>query len=229
MRVPFSERPGRHERHLRRRLDCPLTPHPAGPLDDDRLLEAQRLDHEELIAFVADLRETVAKAALLEPNAGSETVLGLKESLERLYERSAGLAEDQAAHQAVMRRLLDVIVRSLRRATGSDPLAQAELDQAEAARALHFEQLRHPLVADLLAPDSPIAADELLAALLCEPAAGLAAALVLVDADQLAQLCLDARTLLEARDPDGFLAGPRARLAQMESELAGRLAGRRSN
>jgi hypothetical protein len=229
MRVPFSERPGRHERHLRRRLDCPLAPRPAGPLDDDRLLEAQRLDHEELIAFVADLRETVAKAASVEPNAGSETVLGLKESLERLYERSAGLAEDQVAHQAVMRRLLDVIVRTLRRATGSDPLAQTELDQAEAARALHFEQLCHPLVADLLAPDSPIAADELLAALLCEPEAGLAAALVLFDADQLAQLCLDGRTLLEARDPQGALAGPRARLAQMESELAVRLAGRRSN
>jgi hypothetical protein len=198
-------------------------------MDDERLLEAQRLDHEELIAFVADVREAVAKAASLEPNADSETVLGLKESLERLYERSAGLAEDQSAHQAALRRLVDLIVRTLRRAAGADPLAQAELDQAEAARALHVEHLQHPLVADLLAPDSPIAADELVATLLCESSEGLAAALVLFDADQLAQLSLDARALLGACDPDRRLEGPWVRLAQMESGLAALLSGRPRN
>jgi len=225
MRVPFSELPGRHERHLRRRLDSRLFPRPVGQPADDVLVEAQRQDHEELIAFVQDLRAMVSRAMVLERSAASETVLGLKEDLERLYERSAGLAEDQTANRAALRRLVEAIVRSVRLAAGNDPLAQTELDQAEAARALHFEQLEHPIVADLLAPDSLIEPDELAPALLCEPAAGLAVALSLFDAGQLAQLCGDARVLLEASDPEARLAGPWARLRQMEAELGERLDG----
>ena len=225
MRVPFSDLPGRHERHLRRRLDCRLFPRPLAELADDVLLEAQRRDHEELIAFVGDLRNTVGRAVILEASAASETVLGLKEDLERLYERSAGLAEDQTANQAALRRLVDVIMRSVRRGAGNDPLAQAEIEQGEAARALHFEQLAHPIVADLLAPDSPIEADELVPTLLCESPPGLAAALLLFDADQLAQLCVDARLVLLTRDPDRQLAAAWERLAQVEAQLGTLLVG----
>jgi len=64
MRVPFSDLPGRHERHLRRRLDCRLFPRPLAELADDVLLEAQRQDHEELIAFVGDLRNADQLAKL---------------------------------------------------------------------------------------------------------------------------------------------------------------------
>jgi hypothetical protein len=229
MRVPFSDLPGRHERHLRRRLDCRLFPRPLAELADDVLLEAQRRDHEELIAFVGDLRNAVGRAVILEASAASETVLGLKEDLERLYERSAGLAEDQTANQAALRRLVDVIMRSVRRGAGNDPLAQAEIEQGEAARALHFEQLAHPIVADLLAPDSPIEADELVPTLLCESPPGLAAALLLFDADQLAQLCVDARLVLLTRDPDRQLAAAWERLAQMEAQLGTLLVGTAEN
>ena len=229
MRVPFSDLPGRHERHLRRRLDCRLFPRPLAELADDVLLEAQRRDHEELIAFVGDLRNTVGRAVILEASAASETVLGLKEDLERLYERSAGLAEDQTANQAALRRLVDVIMRSVRRGAGNDPLAQAEIEQGEAARALHFEQLAHPIVADLLAPDSPIEADELVPSLLCEAASALPAALLLFDADQLVQLCVDARSVLEARDAGRQRSDAWARLAQMEAALGERLAGAPEN
>jgi hypothetical protein len=229
MRVPFSDLPGRHERHLRRRLDCRLFPRPLAELADDVLLEAQRRDHEELIAFVGDLRNAVGRAVILEASAASETVLGLKEDLERLYERSAGLAEDQTANQAALRRLVDVIMRSVRRGAGNDPLAQAEIEQGEAARALHFEQLAHPIVADLLAPDSPIEADELVPTLLCESPPGLAAALLLFDADQLAQLCVDARLVLLTHDPDRQLAAAWERLAQMEAQLGTLLVGTAEN
>jgi hypothetical protein len=229
MRVRFSDLPGRHERHLRRRLDCRLFPRPLAELADDVLLEAQRRDHEELIAFVGDLRNAVGRAVILEASAASETVLGLKEDLERLYERSAGLAEDQTANQAALRRLVDVIMRSVRRGAGNDPLAQAEIEQGEAARALHFEQLAHPIVADLLAPDSPIEADELVPTLLCESPPGLAAASLLFDADQLAQLCVDARLVLLTHDPDRQLAAAWERLAQMEAQLGTLLVGTAEN
>ena len=215
--------PGRHERHLRRRLD-PLFPRPVTPPVEEALLEAQRLDHEELIAFVQDLREAVAGAVRLQGNEASEVVLGLKERLEQLYERAASLAEDQSTNRAAIRKLVEVIMRSVRRAAGSDPLAQAELDQEEQARALHFAQLDHPLVADLLAPDSLVEPDELAPTLLSEPDAGLAAALMLFDASQLAQLCVDARALLGARDSERARAEAWGALARMEARLAELLA-----
>ncbi len=192
---------------------------------DEALAEAQRLDHEELIAFVQDLREAVASAVRLQGNEASEVVFGLKERLEQLYERAATLAEDQSTNRAAIRKLVEVIMRSVRHAAGSDPLAQAELDQEEQARALHLAQLEQPLVADLLAPDSLIEPDELAATLLCEPEAALAAALELFDAGQLAQLCVDARVLLEARDPDRARPDAWAALARMEAQLAELLAG----
>jgi len=91
--------------------------------------------------------------------------------------------------------------------------------------ALHFEQLAQPIVADLLAPDSPVAADELVPTLLCESEPALAAALLLFDAAQLGQLCVDARILLLARDPDRQLVAAWQRLAQMEAQLGVLLAG----
>jgi hypothetical protein len=223
MSVPFSKLPGRHERHLRRRLD-PLFPRPVLPPVDEALLEAQRLDHEELIAFVQDLREAVAGAVRLQGNEASEVVLGLKERLEQLYERAATVAEDQSTNRAAIRKLVEVIMRSVRHAAGSDPLAQAELDQEEQARVLHFAQLERPLVADLLAPDSLVEPDELAPTLLCEPEAGLAAALVLFDAGQLAQLCIDGRALLESGDPDRARPDAWGALARMEAQLAELLA-----
>ena len=215
--------PGRHERHLRRRLD-PLFPRPVMPPVEEALLEAQRLDHEELIAFVQDLREAVAGAVRLQGNEPSEVVLGLKERLEQLYERAATVAEDQSTNKAAIRKLVEVIMRSVRHAAGTDPLAQAELDREEQARALHLEQLSYPLVADLLAPDSLIEPDELAATLLCEPEAGRNAAVALFDAGQLAQLCVDARLLLEAHDPDRTRPDAWDALVGMEAQLAGLLA-----
>jgi hypothetical protein len=62
MRVPFSERPGRHERHLRRRLDRPLPPRRVEDPADGFLLGARRRDPGELIAFVTDLRNAAGRA-----------------------------------------------------------------------------------------------------------------------------------------------------------------------
>ena len=103
MTISFSQRPGRHERHYRRKLHNRLFADAPAAVDDDALLEAQRLDHEELLAFLGELRATVQRAVDLEPNADSQVVLELKERLDRLYETSAGLAEDHSANQAVHR------------------------------------------------------------------------------------------------------------------------------
>ena len=217
MTSSFSQLPGRHERHYRRRLGNPLFPGGPRTADEAELLEMQRLDHEELLAFLGELRATVQRAVDLPPNEGSEAVLAIKEQLDRLYETSAGLAEDHAGNQAAIRELLEVIMLSVERGAGGDPQALAELAQERAARQAHFELLASPLVADLLHPQSCIPAADLAPSLLTADEADLAAALQLFDLEQLSQLYADARDrLATVADPPPSAA---ARLDQIAARL----------
>jgi hypothetical protein len=200
MRVPFSEYPGRHERHFRRRLESRLFPRDLDEWTDETLLEVQRLDHEELVDFLDDLRTTVQRAVSLEARAETQVVLDLKADLERLYETAAGLADDQRANQTAIRQLIAVVAQNLRTAVGDDPTAIVELEQEEIARTAHFALLEQPLVADLLHPESVIARDELVPTLLGEDEAALLAALQLFDGPALQALVEDARRLLAAKD-----------------------------
>ncbi|MEO5343226.1 MAG: hypothetical protein H7842_07795 [Gammaproteobacteria bacterium SHHR-1] len=213
--IPFSQRPGRHERHFRRRLDNPLMPRPLRGYSDKDLLEVQRLDHEELVAFIEELKQLVVRAIELPPNADSETVLGLKGQLERAYATSAALADEQSAHQAALAELIEVIMRVVRRHAEGDSLAAAELAQEDAARRVHFSLLQQPLVADLLHPHSLIQADELAAVLLAEPEPGLLAALELFDPVQLGEILRQADALLG----QGASQAQQARLQRIQQWL----------
>lgn len=218
MAVEFSQFPGRHERHYRRRLANPLFPGDPVALDQEVLLEMQRLDHEELLGFLAELRQAVQRAVDLEANVGSEVVLELKEQLDRLYEVSAGLADDHGGNQAAIKQLLEVIMRNVERGAAGDPRAMDELAQERVARAAHFELLATPLVADLLHPYSTIAAGELAPSLLSEDEPGLAAALQLFDLAQLHQIFADASECLgNCAEPP---AAAHARLQQIGARLA---------
>jgi len=217
--VPFSQLPGRHERHYRRKIGNPLFPGAPDRPDEALLLEMQRLDHEELLGFLVELRAAVQQAAELQPNTGSEVILAIKETLDRLYESSAGLAEDHANNQAAIRHLLEVIMRNVERGAAGDARALDELAQERAARAAHFELLASPLVADLLHPHSVIQAAELAPSLLSADRDELAAALQLFDLEQASQLYVDARQCLTAcAAPPEHAA---ACLAQIEARLAG--------
>ncbi len=218
MPIPLSQLPGRHERHYRRKIDNPLFPDGPTRFEEAQLLEVQRLDHEELLDFLAELRGTVQRAVDLKPNVGSEVVLELKEQLDRLYEVSAGLAEDHGGNQAAIKQLLEVIMRNVERGAAGDPQAMDELAQEKVARAAHFELLATPLVADLLHPQSTIEAAELAPSLLSESEQGLAAALQLFDLEQLSQLFADAQQCL-AVCPESS-ADAAARLQQMAARLA---------
>jgi hypothetical protein len=217
MSVAFSEYPGRHERHYRRRLENALFGARALGRDDARLLEMQRLDHEELLAFIAELRETVQQAVDLKPNEGSDVVLALKERLDRLYEQSAGLADRQADNQAAIAQLIEVIMRNVERGAAGDAQAVAELDQERRARAAHFALLREPLVADLLHPDSTIPTEDLAATLLSAGQQALRAALELFDAAQLEQVRAAA---VDCLGRAGDSESAKARLQQISERLA---------
>jgi hypothetical protein len=213
----FSEMPGRHERHYRRRLDNPLFGERAMRFDDDTLLEMQRLDHEELLAFLDELRGTVRRAVELQANEESDVVLDLKSRLDQLYEQSAGLADDHAGNQSAIADLIEVIMRNVERGAAGDPQAMQELADERVAREAHFRLLRQPLVADLLHPQSTIGPDDLVPTLLSSDSDALDAALALFDVEQLRQLYAQAVDCLQGAD--GSAADAAQRLGQMRDRL----------
>jgi hypothetical protein len=109
---------------------------------------------------------------------------------------------------------------TIRVTSAGDPMAERQLEEEDEARRLHLRLLEHPLVADLLDPDSPIGPDELAATLLTESDDALQAALELFDVDQLRLLCRDARGLLDglAELPSGLGGAPR-RLGMIAARL----------
>jgi len=219
MQIPFSELPGRHERQYRRKAGNHLFPGQfLKPMDSD-LLEAQRLDHEELVAFMAELRELVQRAVDLRANEESQVVLDLKADLDRAYEKASSLAEDQSGNKDAIRSLTAVIMASVRGAAAGDIAAEHQLDEEDDARRIHYQLLEFPLVAELLAPDSVIKPEDLAATLLSVSEAELGAALELFDGNQLELLCRDARGIVAAATEEAS-ASAGDRLSLMELKLA---------
>jgi len=213
----ISDLPGRQERHLLRKQDNPLFPEVERQLDGDRLLEAQRLDHEELEAFITEFHKLVHQAINLKPSEESEVILQLKEQLDKAYEQACGLADEQDETRQALRKLTELIMAAVRKGAGNDTVALGELEQETIARATHFELLQYALVADLLDPDSPIKPEELAATLLSSDADELAAVLGIFDQVQLQLLYDDAVKLLE-QTPEAP-SSARERLEQIRSQL----------
>ncbi len=220
MDLPFTHRPGRRERHLRRRHENPLFAWPPQEVEPETLLSAQRADHDEMESFRADFRDLIQRAVNLPADADSDTVLGLKQDVERRYEQSFGLPEDHARERAALRKLIDLIMKAVRRAAGTDPLARQELADEEQAREIHFRLLEQPLVADLLHPESPIAPEELAPTLLSASAEELEAALELFDLSQVEELAQESARLIERLEAEGLtLTLPPQRLTQLLTRL----------
>lgn len=213
----FSEFKGRRERQLVRMRDNPLFPAARRKVTPQGLLEAQRLDHEELVEFIPGFRTLLHRAATLRPNEDSAVILEIKEQLDKAYETAAGLADDQSETLEAIRRLTVLIMQAVRRGAEGDPLALDELDQEDQARAAHYELLRHPLLADLLYPDSPVTPDDLVPTLLSSAEEELAAVLTLFEAEQIGDMVQQGEALLAAT-PDAP-PGATDRLGQMRRAL----------
>jgi hypothetical protein len=197
MEIPFSKRPGRHERHFKRKIGNPLFPRPVNEYSDDDLLEIQRLDHEEIVAFLDQLKKLVQQAINLQANEESQVVLDLKAGLEKLYETACRLGDQQENNKAAIRDLLKVIMATVRAHAGGDAKAEMELQQEELARQQHFAMLEHDLVVDLLDTDSLILQDELVAVMLTEDEEQVTAALTMLDQEQRLLLAADAIKTVE--------------------------------
>ena len=200
MQIPFSEYPGRHERHFRRKIKNPLFPRPIDSYSDDDLLEVQRLDHEEIIEFITRLRTYVEQAVNLKPTEESDKVLDLKAELEKLYETACRIGDQQDNNKAAIRDLLKIIMQTIRQHAGGDSKAESEIEQEGLAREQHFAMLDHYLVADLIDPESLIMEDELPAVMLSEDIEQVGLALTLLSEEQRFLLAADAESLAKNLD-----------------------------
>lgn len=193
-----SERPGSAERHLLRRVDNPLFGQAKSELNDDTLVETQRVDHDDLLAFHAEFKEVLNETLNLQSNVESDVVLALKDRLERTYEHACRVGDDQAETKEAIKKLLMVIMGSIRQGAGNDMQAHQELDQEEQAREAHFALLDSSLVADLLNPETVIEADHLVPTLLSAEKDELATVLQIFDEAQLVLMLKEADDLIEA-------------------------------
>ena len=211
----FGKRPGAHERHLQRRFNNPLFAPERRQVSLADVIAAQELDSDEQARFAEEFRGLVEEAASLRPNEESEVILGLKERLEQAYEQCAGLGGEQAQPKVALKRLVELVVAAVRRGAGSDPKAREELVREALARSLHYDLLEHALVADLLRPDSPVGADELIPTLLSEPEEAVRAAMHLFDEGQRTMMRGQARALLERAGEEGHVLPDAARRLEL--------------
>lgn len=219
MQLLFSELPGRHERHLLRKHNNPLFPEDQRSLTQGELTEAQRLDHEELEAYIGDLRKLAGEAVALGPHEQSDVILELKERLDKAYESASRLADDQSPNKEAIQKLVAVIMRAVWQGAGNDTLAQQELEQEEEARKAHFELLESSLVADLLDPDSLIKHSELIPVLLSAEPEAFEIAVTLFDPSQLRAICEEGEAYLNDLNRDDSLTNAWQRLSQLKSLL----------
>jgi hypothetical protein len=195
-------RPGVREAHLLRKKNNPLFDAASREVSNDTLAEARLRDGMERDQFMQDFQSLVQRTAALEPNTPSETILELKEELDRCYQRACGLPGDQTEIKQAIRRLVDIIMRAVRGGIGNDAYAARQLDEEELARQTHFQLQELPLVAALTHSDSPIAPDELVPSLLSEEDNNLERCLMIFDDRQLAAICHSAEQYLQKADPD---------------------------
>jgi hypothetical protein len=212
MRKAIDTRPGVREAHLLRKRDNPLFSRAAREISNEELASARMEDGMEMDRFIQEFQALVQRAVALEPNTPSETILELKEELDRGYQQACALPGDQSAVKQAIRKLLGVIMRAVRSGIGNDAYAAQQLDEEDMARQAHFELQELPLVAALTHPESPVAADELIPSLLSEDDASLERCLILFDEQQLAEICHDAAQYLQRIDPDRQLGDAWRRL-----------------
>ncbi len=196
---------GIRERHLLRRKHNPLFNEKQSDISNEDLARARLDDGVEMDGFMNDFQLLVQKAVDLKPNTPSETILEIKQELDRSYQQACTLPGDQQQIKNGIKKLLAHIMQAIRAGAGDDAYARQQLDDEETARTLHFELQELPLVAALTHPHSPIAEDELIPSLLSEPAETLVQTLQLFDENQIVSILSGAEALLKQRDPQRAL------------------------
>lgn len=204
MEIEFSPQPGSWERHLQRRHQHPELFTDTSPITWETVHAARQKDAEEREKLREDFHRLLQQMSQLARNEKSEVILELKQRVDSLYERCAGLGGDFAKEKEGLRNLAQLIMQAVRASSDpEDQHAQAELAKESEARTMHFQLLESPVIAHLLRPDSPIDERELVPALLCEQEATLQSAMPLFTREQQSVLAQIGRQLLERLQGEG--------------------------
>ncbi len=198
-----SQNPGAFERHLIRREKNPLFGERQTVVTSDSLMEAQQKDHDILQKFMMDFREVMSQTVSFKPNEESEIILQVKDKLDKLYATSASIADDQQKVRESIKKLLTIIMKSVRKGAENDAHALQELEQEDMAREANYAFLESKLVADILDPDSPIENEDLIPTLLSANKDDLALASQLFDQEQLTYILTEAESLLNKLESEG--------------------------
>lgn len=219
MNLFFSDKPGAHERHLRRKVNNPLF---GGELIEQAQVEkARELDQQELDTFMNEFHALAKDASGMDANVDSEVLLALKRRLDQSYECCCGLAGRHDKIKQALKSLIEAIMQSIWHASGNDPQAQSKLEEESRAREYHFELLEHDLIADIMRKNSPIKSDELVPTLLSEPENTASLAAGLLTEDQLLLVCQQGAELLSGVSGEfPKLGHARAVLKLLESNTA---------
>jgi len=199
-----SENPGAFERHLIRRHNNPLFGDRQTEVNSETLQEMQKKDHEILQQFMLDFRDTMTKSMSFKPNEDSEVILGVKDSLDKLYGIAACVADDQTRIKESIKKLLGIIMQSVKKGAGDDPKAIQELEQEDLARDANFNFLESKLVADILDSDSPIEDIDLVPTILSAQKDDLALASQLFDKEQIDYILSEGEKLLSQLESQGI-------------------------
>lgn len=201
MATTSIRKPGIREQHLLRKQNNPLFDE-GESVDSKQLAEARLADDLERDSFVEKFTALVQRAAGLSPNTPSETILEIKEELDRSYQQACALPGEQQKFKQAIRKLVDTIMASVWKGVADDQYAQQQLRDEQFARDMHFQLQEVALISALTHPMSPITEDELIPSLLSEPVADLAMALQVFDENQIEILYTSASEFLHSKDSE---------------------------
>lgn len=221
MTIQLSNTPGPYERHLLRKKSNGLFGNMPIELTDDLLKKAQQKDRNFILEYQKKFHDVLEKTVALKANEESDVILKLKERLDKLYEMSAAINDEQDDLKPAIEKLLPIIMAAVRKGAGNDAQAQDELNQEDMAREAHFKLLESPLVADLLNPQSPIDSKELVPTLLSVEKNDLLLAVQIFDETQLLLLAGEAEELIEKLNlPKKNKLGAEENLAIIKNHIA---------
>ena len=215
-----DRKPGIREQHLLRKKDNPLFSENEDGISNDRIYKARLEDDVAAREFMENFRKLMQEAVDLKPNTPSDTILELKERLDQAYQHACALPGDTGEVKNAIRKLLDLMMKSVRDGAGADQTAQQKLLEEDAARKAHFELQEIGLVAALTHDQSPIAEDELIPSLLSETEEILQITLALFDPEQLALILKDAEMFLNNLDSEHYYTEAWSRLNVIRQQLA---------
>ncbi len=229
MGASFPQHTGIREQHLLRKKNNPMFDESERNVSNEALAKARMEDGVEMDTFISDFQALVQRSVTLEPNTPSETILEIKEQLDRSYQQCCALPGDQTAIKTAILKLIETIMRAVKSGIGNDAYARQQLEEEALARELHFKLQELPLVAALTAANSPVAENELIPSLLSEPADTLTSTLQLFDETQMATIFNEASTFMQRRDPERKLMDAWQRLQLIEHVWKNMPAGTTAN